>query len=181
MNRFLQGIYCLIVIFTFVTARAQDASASGVQAQPGRLPYEVVITPTITRSDLRRLIIDVEEDFFARFNELNIDDAYDVFCYEYVPTMSHIKERVCEPAFMILSRSENAAETAFILGTTSTTGGVKSSAFVLPPKAMRKEKHVEYVTLQEKMEQLTRSDTEFRSIGNALAELKSRLENFGKD
>lgn len=175
------AIFSLIVIFS-TWASAQDDSESNSTQQSARLPYEVVIHPTVTRSDLRELIVDVEDDFFARFNELNIDDEYDVYCYEYVPTMSHIKQRVCEPIFMIRGRGDNAAESAYILGSLCNCRfGPQGNAFAMPPATMRKEKSTEYETLQEMMEQFTRSDTQFRSIGNALAELKSRLENFGKD
>ena len=159
------------------SAIAQDSQASNDAKTAASMPYEIVITPRVRRADLRNLIVQVEDDFFSKFNELNMDDDYDVLCYEYVPTMSHIRERVCEPAFMIRARADNTSENTFLLGNKYT----KLNAYLLQPKAMRKEVEPDYDILQEKMEDLTRSDSEFRDIGSVLAQLKARLKNFGKE
>jgi len=183
MKLLLRVAFFSITICTPASLSAQSDSGSDKSEQAARLPYEVIITPTIRRRDLRELIVQVEDDFFAKFNELNLDDNYDVLCYEYIPTMSHIRQRVCEPWFMIQARGSNASEVAYALAVTPAFGSSISpqSATSLPPRAMRNEVHIQYGSLEEKMEEFTRGNLEFRSIGNALAELKFRLENFGKD
>ena len=176
-----------MVTFLSASTSAQDDSARQDRMQAARLPYEVVVTPTITRSDLRKLIVDVEDDFFAKFNELNIDDDYDIACYKEKITMSHITTRICEPWFMIKARADASAEMTYRLGTTFATGpfgaavGSQPAPMIYSVREMRKKMAGEYETLQDRMEQFTRSNIEFRSIGNALAELKSRMESFGKD
>lgn len=157
----------------------RDLQSSSRSEPQAKMPYEIVITPTIRRSDLRGLIQLVEEDFYDKFNELNLDDAYDIICYEYVPTMSHIPKRQCEPIFMIQARGRNASEAAFALA--SKYVDQQASAFVLSPRGLRTVKGGEYEILQEKMETFNRDNEEFRSIGSVLAQLKARLENFGKD
>ncbi|GJM12380.1 MAG: hypothetical protein DHS20C12_07830 [Pseudohongiella sp.] len=177
MNR---GFYCLLgMVFYAPFSSAQDAASAEVSETFDRLPYEVVVTPLVKRSDLRRLIVQVEDDLFARFNELNLDDAYDVICYEYVPTMSHISKRQCEPLFMVQARGANASAAAF--GLASKYVDQQLSAYLNAPVAMRSSKNTEYRILQEKMEELNRTDIKFRSIGMALEDLKGRLENFAKD
>ncbi len=51
----------------------------------------------------------------------------------------------------------------------------------LQPQVILSNESPKYETLQEKLEQFIRTDEEFRSIGNALADIKARLENFGRD
>jgi len=179
MKTLLQITLFSITVCATATPLAQDNNGNDEPQQAARLPYEVIVTPTVTRGRLQKLIIQVEDDLFAKFNELNIDDDYDVFCYEFIPTMSHIRKRVCDPAFLITARSSNSAEFASSWGACSKC--IKSTPTLLPQNALRTIHGMNFEILQEKMEELTRADLEFRSIGNALAELKSRLEDFGKD
>lgn len=171
---FLVGISC----FQIVAAQGDEAENSGTTFED-QLPYEIVITPTISRLDLRNLIEKVEADFFNRFNELNEDDEYDVLCYRYTPTMSHISKRRCEPVFVIRTRGDIASEATFRLGTSGAfAAGSRSSAFVLPPKGMRREVEPQFEILEEIMRDLNGSDAELKSIGSVLAELKWQLKNF---
>jgi len=180
--RSISGIAtALCMVFLPGVAVSQEVADDALEneAVVGQLPYEVIVRPQITRAGLRDLIQEVEEDFYERFNELNIDDFYDIVCYKFLPTMTHIPERRCEPLFLMRSRNLSVSETTMILGATGY--GARRSALLLTPRALQKENKPDFGVLQEKMEELTRSDTEFRSIGNALAELKSRLENYGSE
>lgn len=181
---YLIAFLCSITLTLTASAQTINQATSDALPIAAAKPYEIVIRRNHTRSDLRQMIEKVEEDWFARFNELNSDDYYDVYCYEYVPTMSHIKQRVCEPLFMISSRSDNASDVAFLLGGRSTiwaTNSQNSSAISLPPQAMRKEKHSDYEILEEKLAEFMRNDEEFHNIGNVLGELKYRLKNYKKE
>ena len=99
--------------------------------------------------------------------------------------MSHITERVCEPLFLIRARGDNAFLNAFnIIGSSRSqdvTNQAKTSDNLATPDTMRRNKKKEFEILQEKMEDFNRTDAELRSIGSVLAQLKARLENFGKD
>lgn len=149
---------------------AQEDSATVSTRQTVRLPYEVVVTPNVTKGDLRRLLIEVEDDFVARFNELNLEDEYDILCYRFVPTMSHIKRRICEPNFLIKERANNAGD--FMAGYTT---------YLFSHSEVRQEKNREYDVLQDKFDEFTTTDADLRGKAYVLSELKRRLEIFGKE
>lgn len=170
-----------IATFAFLSfsmnSLAQEDTAEEADRSVGaesELPYQITVRGRVTRARLRNLIRDVQEDFFKKFNELNIDDAYDVHCYKYTPTMSHISHRICEPAFQIDARAENAAEAAFILGCT----GICGDPDLFSPRLLHRTLKPNFEILQAKLEELTRENADFRQIGNVLAELKYRLENY---
>lgn len=174
MRSVLSNSFISIALLVSATASAQDAPATAETRQRIRLPYEVVVTPTVTRTRLRSLIQEVTEDFVARFNELNLDDDYDVQCYTDTPTGSHLRKRLCEPTFFIEARSENSSQYMDDIRNGHT-------GFLLSSNALLKETHREYETLQEKFDEFTSSDKELRGIGLVLGSLKERLENYGED
>ena len=175
----MPGLLIMLLMSGMAGAQQEKNDAAEVV---GSLPYEVIVRPRVTRAHLRELITKVEDDFFAKFNELNIDDAYDIACYKHTPIMSHISERVCEPWFVLNTRNLNSTEVTMFLGNAGKgVAGSERSAYLLTPRALNRETSSDYEILQEKMEELTRSSPEFRSIGNALAELKARLEKFGDE
>lgn len=174
---------CFIFAINSAGAVAQETEALDRNKNDVALPYEIVITPNVMKRDLRKLLIQVEDDFFARFNELNLDDNYDVYCYTHTPTMSHIQKRQCEPIFMIRARGDDASIFFQELGQNPKTrfGNLATRALQLSPNGLRQEMNTDYEILQKKLEELNQSDLEFRSIGIALARLKDRLNNYGKD
>lgn len=59
---------------------------------------EIVVTgDRNSLSGARKAIIEAEDRFFARFNELNKDNAYDVSCGVVKPTGTQIPKRICAP------------------------------------------------------------------------------------
>lgn len=174
MKTLLSNAFMAIILLSSAPTLAQDTPVTNDTKQKAKLSYEVVISPTITRGPLRELVVQVEDDFFAKFNELNIDDAYDVLCFMQGSTDSYITKRICEPKFIINARSQSASEAGNALGRLGKYGGY------LDP-VIQSDMSPKYETLQEKLEQFTRTDEEFRSIGNALVELKAQLENYGKN
>lgn len=166
----------LILLLVAPLLLAQDTSVQEEPDRQQRLPYEVVVTPNVTRGQLEKLLVQIEDDFFEKFNELNIDNDYDVNCYEFVPTGTHIRRRVCEPEFFMDRRSENASEHVLAL----------MQKHVFPPpllgrRDLRAVTVQEFEILQGKMEEMNRTDLELRSIGEALAKVKSRIESFSKE
>lgn len=139
----------------------------------GQLPYEVIVRPRVNRAHLRDLIQKVEQDFFARFNELNPDDFYDIDCYRIRPTGTHLTGRICEPEFHTYFRSENASESMMLMISES------PSMFLYSPRALKTELSPYYDRLTAMLEEHYGSDTELRAIGEALAELKERLQSYG--
>lgn len=99
-----------------------------------KLPYEIRLTPNPSLRDLRKLIIEVKDEFITRFNELNLDNDYDILCDTITLTFSHIKRRVCEPSFYVQARAENASEYV----STILSGG---TGFLMSSKGLLKETH----------------------------------------
>jgi hypothetical protein len=60
---------------------------------------EVIVTGDRTLSAARKAIVDAEDRFYARWNELNPDKLYDIKCFEYTRTGTHFKFRACQPRF----------------------------------------------------------------------------------
>ena len=166
-------IFLPVTVVLSQSALAQDASTPGRQNIELEKPYELVITGRPTRGHLRRLIVEVQDDFFARFNELNHDDAFDMRCYKYTPTMTHISRRACEPLFIIKERERNASDTAFSLSQPY------AITFLESPRIMRNNLQSQYEILVNKMEELARQDKQLGDIRAVMAELYFRLETYG--
>jgi secretin/TonB-like protein len=63
---------------------------------------------------LRSEIVKLEEGFYAKYNELNTDDEYDIHCGRSVPTGSVLRQRECQPVFV--NRATEAEAQAFLGG-----------------------------------------------------------------
>lgn len=172
--------YLALGILLPVLAYSQDLPIVDESESVANIPYEIIVTPTFKRSDIRDLISKLEEDFIDRFNELNTDDDYDVVCYNFTATNSHIRSRTCEPNFLTDARGNNASEAAFALSQAVTAQDLYE-IFIFTPKMLRKEVHREYDTLRQKLEDITRSDQSLRSMALELDKLNSRLKDFGKE
>ncbi len=184
MNNQLKAMLLIATLLFSAGSLAQQQS-SQEQPETANKPYQVVITGKPTRAYYRELIQDVEDDYFEKFNELNDDDTYDVYCYEYTPTMSHIRKRACEPLFMIRQRADEGAAMAFAFGTAGVNNSVAKVAngaiggLYNETEATRRSIHKsDYETLVEKLEELTGSNKELAEIANVMEQLKYRLENY---
>jgi|FLOH01.1.fsa_nt_gi hypothetical protein len=176
MKQLISNAFITIILLSSASVSAQDAPATNATKQQAKPSYEIVISPTVTRGRLRELVVQVEDDFFAKFNELNIDDDYDVLCLTNKSTESYIPKRVCEPQFIINARNLSASKAGNAIGKL----GQFNDGY-LQPQVIQSNESPKYEILQEKLEQFTRTDEEFRSIGNALAKLRIQLENYGEE
>ncbi len=180
MKTLISSAILFIISISLRLVSAQDSLPIDSTDQQAKLPYEITVNPFFKKGDIRNLIIQVEEDFIRRFNELNADDDYDVICNKQTATMSHIARRTCEPNFLISERAENASEAAFDLSRVRNEADLYQ-IYVMTPRALRKKVSREYATLQSKLEEFIRSDEELKTISIKLNELNSRLKDFGKE
>jgi len=79
---------------------------------------EVVVESKLYK--LREAIIEAEDRFHARYNELNDDHQYDIRCSWEAPTGTLLKRRHCEARFAIEAAQQDVGN---MLSTTG-TGGV---------------------------------------------------------
>jgi hypothetical protein len=75
-----------------------DASLTGPVDEP--LPEVEINARRESLGHLRLEIVRLEQDFYAKYNELNKDDQYDIHCGRVTPTGSLLKRRECQPVFV---------------------------------------------------------------------------------
>ena len=125
---------------------------------------EVIVISELSRAEVSQFIEEAEDQFYAIFNANIDDDDYKITCRKESPTGSNIPVRMCEPAFMIRARAENANTFGFNAGV------------VVPDKAILTSVEPEYERLQEMMEQMTREVPEFAQIASILTQLRARRD-----
>jgi hypothetical protein len=123
---------------------------------------EVIVIADLNREEVEQFIDEAESQFYAIFNSNIDDDDYKITCRQETPTGSNISERVCEPAFMIRARAENANTFGFNAGV------------VVPDKAILSSVQPEYERLQQMMEQMASEVPEFAQIASILTQLRAR-------
>ncbi len=147
------------------------ANESTAEQNPTDAPTEIVVTPMLQISDLRKLMAEAEDDTYAKYNELNLDDDYDIMCWRSKPTMSHITRRTCEPLFLTRERSDNHGFALLNMARKNGVGfGIASE---LQLKLMLKR---EYEELQRRMAAFTSTDPEFRALMQKLLDLRAAVE-----
>jgi hypothetical protein len=125
---------------------------------------EVIVISELSRAEVSQFIEEAEDQFYAIFNANISDDDYKITCRRETPTGSNIPVRMCEPAFMIRARADNANTFGFNAGV------------VVPDKAILASVQPEYDRLQEMMEQMTRDVPEFAQIASILTQLRARRD-----
>lgn len=187
MKTALSFLLTTILIFPefFVSVQALSPDVDGGMFEStANLPIEIVVTPLMNRRDLRNLISQVEEDFVKRFNELNIDDGFDIDCYKYKNTRSHIRKKICEPKFFRAARRQDASLAALNINQFKKNGAevpLLELVQVQSDSEMRLTNNQKYQTLQEKVADLTNSDQTLQILIHNLNELSFGLENYGKE
>lgn len=80
-------------------------------AATGRRPIEqIMVRAEQTIMAIRFQLREAEEAMFARFNELNSRDEFDIECRTIRQTRSYIPRRECEPRFLSRERQGNAIQ-----------------------------------------------------------------------
>ncbi len=91
---------------------AGSASAPGITSQdPSGDPElaEIIVTARQdSLSSLRLALVDAEDRFYARWNELNKDDALDIVCRTEAPIGTRLKRRTCAPRLLDEANREQA-------------------------------------------------------------------------
>jgi hypothetical protein len=110
--------------------------ASGEEAQ-----VEQVIVEG-TRADLVKLaqqVIQAEERFYQRYNEINTKRAYMVRCYNEAPTGTRFKQKYCKPVYENEADAAEGREFMMAIGrgasAGSTSGGAVASSGAMGTQA----------------------------------------------
>lgn len=129
---------------------------------------DVIVIAELNRAEVEQFITEAEDQFYAIFNANVDDEDYKITCRKETPTGSNIAIRVCEPAFMIKARAENANSIGFNAGVVETDRAVRSAV------------EPEYRQLQEKMEAMTKEVPAFAQIAGILSQLRARRDQLNK-
>src|SRR6478609_11531373 len=97
-------------------AHAADAESAKSRSE------EVVFSGKPADPDqVRRALLEAEDRFYSRYNQLNTDDEYDVECRVEAPLGQRLKQRTCEPRFVVEAARDNTTANA------NTSGGNSGS------------------------------------------------------
>lgn len=83
-------------------------------AEPAVTMEQITVTGQRSFFTLRAQIEDAEKALYSTYNDLNLDDQFDVNCKQSNRTGSYISEQVCWPAFFENAVAENSQD--FFLG-----------------------------------------------------------------
>ena len=136
--------------------------------QPRVSADDTVIVQGMAPDTLRTMIEEAEEAVYARFNEINSDDQFDVFCFDRVELGSRMLHRVCQPNFLIKTSSTGGEETARAL---ASAGGPSFNS-----QASLAEAHSKGLLFTAEMQRLTAEDEELWAATLRLANLEQSLE-----
>ena len=96
-------------------AQEEPATAEPPAADVGYADLEeIIVTAPRSLRSMRVEIDEVQDRAFALFNELNVDNDYDIVCRRETPTGSYIPVRVCRPRYV--DRLEAEATQDFLGG-----------------------------------------------------------------
>jgi len=105
------GPKCVVIALAWLAVQA----AAGGQPEPATGPGSTGITEEVlvrgTRlRELRAAIVQAEDRFYARYNELNKVDRFDIECAMDAHTGTLIKQRRCFTKLQLEARSQNGRE-----------------------------------------------------------------------
>lgn len=86
--------------------QTQPATTQGETAS-NRPLEQITVTGEQTIMAIRFQLRQAEDNMYARFNELNSTDDFDIKCSSVRGAGSHIAERICEPRFLARERHSN--------------------------------------------------------------------------
>ena len=93
--RLLLGALALCVAGSVLAT--EDAGESPQEVTPSTKLDEILISgKQRSLRAIQQALIDNEDRFNARYNELNQDDHFDVVCREEIPTGSRVPRRICQ-------------------------------------------------------------------------------------
>jgi hypothetical protein len=108
MHRTWHGIV-IALWFAFATiSPAAQSSGTTAAAPPTEMEEIVVRAPRLY--ELRAAIVKAEDRFYARYNELNKVDDFDVECKVDAPTGTKFKQRGCLTRVQLKAQKEQGSE-----------------------------------------------------------------------
>lgn len=113
LNSFLCAVLrspCMAAVVWLCAAASLAPAAQGERAMSGAEGQELaeVVVRGTRLWQLRAAIIEAEDRFYARYNQLNANDDFDVHCRQEAPLGTRLKQRVCRIAFQEEAQADHA-------------------------------------------------------------------------
>lgn len=108
MHRTWHGIV-IALWFAFATI-SPAAQSSGTTAAAPPIETEEIVVRAPRLDELRAAIVKAEDRFYARYNELNKVDDFDVECKVDAPTGTKFKQRGCLTRVQLKAQQEQGSE-----------------------------------------------------------------------
>ncbi len=124
---------------------------------------QLVVIEDLSKSELRKEIVSIEQELYQFFNDNNADADLEIKCQEFIRTGSHIPVQACEPKFMRDARAENANDSAF---------GIQE---LMLDERLIQYHAVDYQRLTEAMNALAKENPNFAQLVMILNKLNARL------
>jgi hypothetical protein len=118
-KRFARGALLVPLLFAPL---AQDTSAS-VPSATDALDEVIVEGKRGQLDEMIQEMVVAEDKFFARYNELNANDDFDMHCFRAARTGTRLKSRFCTAVYMDKALQENGQDYALFLQRNFKTGG----------------------------------------------------------
>lgn len=96
-------------------AAASSTTALVVDPESDADELDEVIVRGTRLWQLREAIVEAEDRFYARYNELNKNDDFDIHCRREAPIGTRLKKRICRISFFEDAQAEYAR--VFVTGT----------------------------------------------------------------
>lgn len=158
-------VSCVVIASIFAwggVARSQPESQTA--AEPTQATEEVVVRGR-SLPLLRAQIEVAEEAVYARFNEINSRDEFDIHCRDEVFIGSRIPRRICEPNFSRAAKRNIGVETVRAM-----QGSASLNPSLFQAEALYKER-----LLEEELRELIRQDEALLAAVTRLATLKEAV------
>jgi len=108
MHRELLGILLISACFGAQLSNAAQSSARSATT-PTDILDEVLVTGT-RLSELKKAIVEAEDRFYARYNELNTAQLFDIECRVEAPLGTKIPQRWCLTKLQLRAKRDYARE-----------------------------------------------------------------------
>ena len=122
-------------------------------------------------SEVRKAITNAEDRFYARYNELNKDDDFDIECSMEAPTGTRFKARECLPKFAA-ARTKEDVDALFSKATAVDGGVFKPWAGAMISNRMPE--------LKSRMMQIVKSDPELLRLLRERARLEQHYKELSE-
>lgn len=156
------------------------APQGGDQAAP---PIEeITVVGEKTLLNMRQEIEREEENLYRLFNDLNSSDEMDILCRYQKRRLSHISERVCEPAFLKRQRTESNQSSLAMMREAWSEEGIDPVLFINALETMESEAEVkqkvepQFEALSEEMLRVALENPAYAAQLQRIGMLKTELE-----